>query len=64
MSSRWEEFESPAYTLDRPADVCANHMLRCFEQAAVDAALIDDGLLTFADRGRGPTGVEMAGALA
>ena len=58
-----EEFGLPLYTLDH-ADALRNHMLRCFEQAAVEPALIDDGLLTFVIAGAGPTGVEMAGALA
>lgn len=58
-----EEFGLPLYTLDH-ADELRNHMLRCFERAAVEPALIDDGLLTFVIAGAGPTGVEMAGALA
>jgi len=58
-----EEFGLPLYTLDHAA-VLRNHMLRCFEQAAVEPLLIDDGVLTFVIAGAGPTGVEMAGALA
>ena len=58
-----EEFGLPLYTLDH-ANALRNHMLRCFEQAAAEPALIDDGVLTFVIGGAGPTGVEMAGALA
>ncbi|HEY8217540.1 MAG TPA: FAD-dependent oxidoreductase, partial [Acidimicrobiia bacterium] len=58
-----EEFGLPLYTLDHAAAL-RNHMLRCFEQAAVEPSLIDDGVLTFVITGAGPTGVEMAGALA
>jgi NADH:ubiquinone reductase (H+-translocating) len=41
-----------------------NHVLRCFEAADADPSLIDDGALTFVVVGGGPTGVEIAGALA
>lgn len=41
-----------------------SHLLRCFEEASADPARIDDGWLTAAIVGGGPTGVEMAGALA
>jgi NADH dehydrogenase len=58
-----EEFALPLYTLDH-ANALRNHMLRCFEQAAVEPASIDDGVLTFVIGGAGPTGVETAGALA
>ena len=57
-----EELALPLYTLDHAAAL-RNHMLRCFERAAVEPALIDDGLLTFVIAGAGPTGVETAGAL-
>ncbi|MEX2542463.1 MAG: NAD(P)/FAD-dependent oxidoreductase [Trueperaceae bacterium] len=40
-----------------------SHILRQFERAAADPALIDDGALNFVIVGGGPTGVEMAGAL-
>lgn len=39
------------------------HLIRQFERADQDPALIDDGALTFVLVGGGPTGVEMAGAL-
>jgi NADH:ubiquinone reductase (H+-translocating) len=58
-----EEFGLPLYTLDHAAAL-RNHMLRCFERASVEPSLIDDGVLTFVIAGAGPTGVEMAGALA
>jgi NADH:quinone reductase (non-electrogenic) len=40
-----------------------SHVLRCFEDAADDPRLIDDGLLTVVIAGGGPTGVELAGGL-
>lgn len=40
-----------------------NHVLRRFERAATDPALVERGELTFVIIGAGPTGVEMAGAL-
>jgi NADH:ubiquinone reductase (H+-translocating) len=40
-----------------------NHVLRQFEQADTDPALIDRGVLNFVVVGGGPTGVETAGAL-
>lgn len=55
----------PLYTL---ADAAAlrNHILERFEAADADpaGATLDDGALTFAVVGGGPTGVEVAGALA
>ncbi len=39
-------------------------VLRRFEAANADPALIDDGCLTFVVAGGGPTGVELSGALA
>jgi NADH dehydrogenase len=53
----------PLYTLD-DAVALRNHVLRCFEAADADPALVDDGALTFVVVGGGPTGVEVAGALA
>jgi len=52
----------PLYTL---ADAAAlrNHVLTSFEVAAVDPALLDDGILTLVVVGGGPTGVETSGAL-
>lgn len=41
-----------------------NHILRRFEEASADPARLDDGTLTFVIAGGGPTGVELAGALA
>ncbi len=41
-----------------------NHILGCFERADADPSLVDDGILTIVLAGGGPTGVEMAGALA
>ena len=40
-----------------------SHVLRQFERASADPALIDRGVLNFVLVGGGPTGVEMAGAL-
>jgi NADH dehydrogenase len=58
-----DEHALPLYTL---ADAAAlrNHVLARFEAADADPALVDDGALTFAVVGGGPTGVEVAGALA
>jgi NADH:ubiquinone reductase (H+-translocating) len=41
-----------------------NHLLRRFEAASSDPRHLDDGTLTFVVAGGGPTGVELAGALA
>jgi NADH dehydrogenase len=41
-----------------------NHVLERFEAADAEPGLIDDGALTFVVVGGGPTGVEVAGALA
>jgi NADH:ubiquinone reductase (H+-translocating) len=41
-----------------------NHLLRRFEAAASDPEHLTDGTLTFVIAGGGPTGVELAGALA
>ncbi|WP_052664989.1 NAD(P)/FAD-dependent oxidoreductase [Nitriliruptor alkaliphilus] len=41
-----------------------NHLLRRFEAASADPAHLSDGTLTFVIAGGGPTGVELAGALA
>jgi len=53
----------PLYTLDDSVRV-RNHVLERFEAADADPSLIDGGALTFVVVGGGPTGVEMAGALA
>jgi len=58
-----EEHGYPLYSL---ADAIAlrNHVLARFEAAAAEPALIDGGVLSFVVVGGGPTGVEVAGALA
>ena len=54
-----------AFGLKSLADAVAlrSHVLRCFEDAADEPQLIDDGLLTVVIAGGGPTGVELAGGL-
>jgi NADH dehydrogenase len=52
----------PLYSLPE-AVALRNHLLGRFEAADADPRQIDDGALTFAIVGGGPTGVEMAGAL-
>jgi NADH dehydrogenase len=60
-----EEHAFPLYALD-DATRLRNHILHCFESADADrsAAAAADGTLTFVVVGGGPTGVEIAGALA
>ena len=41
-----------------------SHLLRQFELADADPSIVDDGALAFVIAGGGPTGVELAGALA
>jgi NADH dehydrogenase len=41
-----------------------SHVLRQFERAAAQPSLVDEGALNFVIVGGGPTGVEMAGAMA
>ena len=41
-----------------------HHVLRRFERAALEPAMVDDGLLTVVIVGGGPTGVELSGGLA
>jgi NADH dehydrogenase len=53
----------PLYTLDDAVHL-KDHILTTFEAVDKDSALIDDGALTFCIVGGGPTGVELAGALA
>jgi NADH dehydrogenase len=55
-----------AFELKSLADAVAlrSHVLRTFERAATDPAIVDDGLLTVVIVGGGPTGVELAGGLA
>jgi NADH dehydrogenase len=54
-----------AFGLKTLADAVAlrSHVLRCFEDAADDPQLVDEGLLTVVISGGGPTGVELAGGL-
>jgi NADH:ubiquinone reductase (H+-translocating) len=58
-----EEHGFPLYSLV-DAIALRNHILERFEAAAAKPELIDDGALTFVVVGGGPTGVEVAGALA
>jgi NADH dehydrogenase len=58
-----DEFAFPLYSLE-DAITLRNHILSLFEAAAAEPALVDDGVLNFVIVGGGPTGVEVAGALA
>ena len=58
-----EEHAFPLYALD-DATRLRSRILEVFEAADRDAARIDQGALTFVVVGGGPTGVELAGALA
>ncbi len=57
--------EEHAFTLKHLPDALRlrNHVLRCFEEAATDPGLLDEGVLTIVIVGAGPTGVELAGGL-
>ena len=57
------EHSVPLYTLDDAAAL-RNHVLDRFETADANPELVDEGALTFVAVGGGPTGVEVAGALA
>jgi NADH dehydrogenase len=57
------EYAVPLYTLEDAVDV-RNHVVSRFEAADADPSLVDRGELNFVVVGGGPTGVEMAGALA
>jgi NADH dehydrogenase len=57
------EHALPLYTLADAVKV-RDHVVSRFEAADADPSLIDNGELTFVVVGGGPTGVEMAGALA
>ena len=57
------EHSLPLYTLDDAAAL-RNHVLGRFEAADADPSLVERGALTFVVVGGGPTGVEVAGALA
>jgi NADH:ubiquinone reductase (H+-translocating) len=56
------EHAFPLYTLTNAVKL-RNQVLKQFEAAAREPAMIDDGVLTFVIVGAGPTGVETAGAL-
>ncbi|MGH9098264.1 MAG: NAD(P)/FAD-dependent oxidoreductase, partial [Acidimicrobiales bacterium] len=57
------EFTFPLYTL-ADARILRDHLLRRLEEIDAHPELIHDGTLTFVVVGGGPTGVEVAGALA
>ena len=57
------EHALPLYVLE-DAIALRNHVLARFEAADADPSLVDDGALCFVIVGGGPTGVEVAGALA
>jgi NADH dehydrogenase len=57
------EHAFPLYNL-ADATALRNHVLERFEAADAQPDLVDDGALTFVVVGGGPTGVEVAGALA
>jgi NADH dehydrogenase len=58
-----EEFAFPLYGLE-DAVALRNHVLSLFEAADSVPDLVDDGILNFVVVGGGPTGVEVAGAMA
>jgi NADH dehydrogenase len=58
-----EEFAHPLYTL-ADARYLRDHLLRRLEEIDAHPERIEDGTLTFVVVGGGPTGVEVAGALA
>jgi NADH dehydrogenase len=58
-----QEHAFPLYSLD-DATRLRSRILGVFEDADRDPALVDDGALNFVIVGGGPTGVELAGALA
>ncbi len=58
-----DEHAFPLYSLDDAVRL-RNRVLEQFEAADRDPSLVDDGALTFVLVGGGPTGVELAGALA
>jgi NADH dehydrogenase len=57
------EYGLPLYTLEDAVEV-RNQVVSRFEAADADPSLVDRGELNFVVVGGGPTGVEMAGALA
>lgn len=58
-----EQYAFPMYTMS-DAIRLRRHILETFEAVDKNPALLDDGELTFGIVGGGPTGVELAGALA
>jgi NADH dehydrogenase len=58
-----EEHAFPLYSLD-DAERLRSRIIALFEEAARDPSLVDQGALNFVVVGGGPTGVELAGALA
>jgi NADH:ubiquinone reductase (H+-translocating) len=58
-----EDYALPLYTLEDAVRL-RNHILSLFEAADAVHDLVDDGVLNFVVVGGGPTGVEVAGALA
>jgi NADH dehydrogenase len=57
------EHAFPLYSLD-DADRLRTRIIQAFEEADRDATLVDQGAIDFVVVGGGPTGVEVAGALA
>jgi len=57
------EYAFPLYSLEDSIRL-RNHILSLFEAAEAVPTLIDDGILNFVIVGGGPTGVEVAGAMA
>jgi NADH:ubiquinone reductase (H+-translocating) len=57
------EYAFPLYGLDDAVRV-RNHLLGLYEAAEADPGLIDEGVLNLVIVGGGPTGVEVAGAMA
>jgi NADH dehydrogenase len=58
-----DRYALPLYTLTDAVRL-KDHVFKTFEAADKGPALVDDGALTFCIVGGGPTGVELAGALA
>jgi NADH dehydrogenase len=58
-----DEFAFPLYTLEDAVRL-RNHLLSLYEAADAVPELVDDGVLNFVVVGGGPTGVEVAGAMA
>lgn len=58
-----DELAFPLYTLEEAVRL-RNHVISLFEAASAEPGLVAEGVLTFVVVGGGPTGVEVAGALA